>query len=154
MAETRTLHGSCVAVYGRGVLLLGAPGRGKSDLVLRLIDQPGYGLSGILRPSRLVADDQVVITRQGSALIASAPPALAGRLEVRGLGVVMVPTVDCAALALAVQLSRAADIERMPEFPGTPFQCLGLDLPLVQIDPSAASAPARIRAALDHLGRT
>jgi HPr kinase/phosphorylase len=153
MAETLTLHGSCVSIDGRGVLLLGMPGAGKSDLVLRLIDQPGCGLAGILRSSLLVADDQVVIARQDGRLIASAPGALSGKLEVRGLGIVAVNAAASAPLSLAVRLCPLNGIERLPAFPGTPFCCLGLELPLVLIDPSAASAPARVRAALDHLGR-
>jgi len=110
-------------------------------------------LSGSVRIAGLVADDQVVVTRAGSALFASAPHALAGKLEVRGLGIVAVDAVESAPLSLAVRLCPAKDIERMPEYPGTPFQCLGVDVPLVLIDPSTASAPARIRAALDFHGR-
>ncbi len=153
MAETLTLHGSCVSVGGRGVLILGAPGAGKSDLVLRLIDQPGYGLTGRLRAARLVADDQVVIERSGSSLIASAPAILAGLLEVRGLGIVTVGAMKAVPLVLAVELAPARGIERLPEESVAPFQCLGVSLPLVRADPGFASAPARIRAALDHLER-
>ena len=122
-------------------------------LVLRLIDQPGCGLSGEQRAARLVADDQVTIRRAGDGLAASAPTALAGLLEVRGLGIVTVSAVDSVPLALAVRLVPAKDVERLPEAGAVPFQCLGISLPLVLIDPSQASAPARIRAALDHLGR-
>ncbi len=70
------LHASCASRAGAGVLLLGAPGAGKSELVLRLL----------ARGFVLVADDQVVI----EAGAARPPPALAGLLEVRGLGIVRV----------------------------------------------------------------
>ena len=153
MADSLTLHGSCVSIDGRGVLILGEPGSGKSDLVLRLIDQPGFGVTRILRAAHLVADDQVVIRREADALIASAPSRLSGKLEVRGLGIVAVPAAEPVSLLLAVRLCPHQHIERLPEFPATPFHCLGMDLPLVLIDPSTASAPARIRAAIDHLGR-
>src|SRR4029079_8768067 len=53
-----TLHASCVALKDDGILILGAPGTGKSDLALRLIDEPGYGAGDELIRGRLVADDQ------------------------------------------------------------------------------------------------
>ena len=72
------LHGTCVSVGGVGVLILGEPGSGKSSLALRLIDEPGYGISGVLVRSKLVADDQVIVTREPDRLVASAPPTLRG----------------------------------------------------------------------------
>jgi HPr kinase/phosphorylase len=152
MTESVRLHGSCVDIGGQGVLILGGPGAGKSDLVLRLIDQPGAGLTGKLRAACLVADDQVAIHRDGDRLMASAPQALHGLLEVRGLGIVSVAAAGGVALVLAVRLVAAQDIERLPEEGRAPLRCLGVSLPLALVDPSQASAPARIRAALDHLG--
>jgi serine kinase of HPr protein (carbohydrate metabolism regulator) len=149
MPDTTMLHGTCLSVDGEGVLLLGPPGAGKSDLALRLVDQPGFGIDGILRNARLVADDQVVITRRGNDLQASAPAALKGKLEIRGLGIAPLPAGDDVTLRLAVHLERAADIERLPDLAGSRLDILGLELPLVQVDPFAASAPARVRAALD-----
>lgn len=129
------IHASCVSRDGAGVLLLGPSGCGKSDLVLRLLE------CGFV----LVADDRVDI----SDAIASAPEALAGLLEVRGLGILTLPHVKQSRLALAVALSSAG--ERLPE----PSRHATLDLPLVTIDPSAASAAARVGRALDcALGRT
>jgi HPr kinase/phosphorylase len=153
MADSTTLHGTCVSVDGEGVLLLGLPGAGKSDLALRLVDQPGLGIDGILRVARLVADDQVVITRRGGDLQASAPATLKGKLEIRGLGIAALPAEEDVTLRMAVRLERSADIERLPDLAGTRLDILGLGLPLVQIDPFAASAPARVRAALDLFRR-
>jgi HPr kinase/phosphorylase len=111
------------------VLLLGPPGAGKSDLLLRLLD---HGFS-------LIADDQVCL----DGLHASAPPAIAGLIEVRGLGIVRLP--HCSApLRLAVRLARG---ERLP----LPERLPDLDLPVVHIDPAAASAPLRVVLALDCL---
>ena len=122
------IHASCAAREGKGVLLLGPSGSGKSDLLLRLLD---HGFT-------LVADDRVDL-QDG---IASPPPALAGLLEVRGIGVVQWPHLPSAPVALAVDL-RAG--ERMPA-PGRhePSGC-----PLVRIDPAAASAVQRVALALD-----
>lgn len=151
MSEQAVVHGSCIALDGHGVLILGAPGTGKSDLVLRLLDHQGSGTSGRLRAASLVADDQVSIARVGDGLAASAPASLAGRLEVRGLGIVSVPAVSTARLGLAVRLTPAAEIERLPDLETSRFDLLGVTLPLILIDPEKASAPARIRAALDLL---
>ncbi len=149
MADSTILHGTCLSVDGEGVLLLGPPGAGKSDLALRLVDQPGLGIDGVLRHARLVADDQVVITRRSGGLQASAPAMLKGKLEIRGLGIAALPAEDDVALRLAVRLESSAGIERLPDLAGSRLDILGFGLPLVQIDPLAASAPARVRAALD-----
>lgn len=134
---------------GKGVLLQGPPGSGKSDLALRLIDQPGLGINGHLKPAQLVADDQVWVTLRGGRLIATAPEPLAAQFEIRGLGILAVPVAAEAELVLAVRLGSASAIERMPG--DAHLDILGLSLPLVLIDPASASAPARIRAALDWL---
>lgn len=128
------LHASCAAREGHGVLLLGPSGSGKSDLLLRLLDH-GFDL---------VADDRVDV--EGGT--ASPPPALAGLLEVRGLGLLRLPHRASAALRLAVALGRGA---RLPH----PARHPDLAIPLVQVDAAAASAPQRVGRALDcALGRT
>ena len=151
MPETTLVHGTCVAIGEAGVIILGPPGAGKSDLALRLIDQPGCGLSGVLRATRLVSDDQVAVTLEGGDLIASAPAAIAGLLEVRGLGIVQVPVVARVRLVLAVRLADALTIDRLPGADNGRFEVLGIGLPLALIDAAKASGPARVRAALDWL---
>lgn len=127
-------HASCVAIGDDGVLLLGASGAGKSDLALRLIDGG----------ARLVADDQVVIERCGDHLIARAPEGLRGLIEVRGVGILRVPPRARTRLVLAVELTWPMD-----RLPGrAQFLLLGVRLPLIMLDPFAASAPAALRLAL------
>lgn len=149
MPDTTLLHATCVALDELGVLILGPPGSGKSDLALRLIDQPGSGTSGRLRVAQLVSDDQVLISRSGDALLASAPREIHGKLEVRGLGIVTLPVRGTVQLVLAVRLDAVSSIERMPDREA--FEVLGIALPMVRIDPTQPSAPARLRAALDWL---
>jgi len=132
------IHGSCAAKAGAGVLLVGPPGSGKSDLVLRLRTH-GFDL---------VADDRVDISHG----IARPPAALAGLLEVRGLGIFRLPYAAEARLALVVDLAAMFPPEA-PRLP-MPERHAALDLPLVRIDAGSASAAERIALALDGaLGR-
>jgi HPr kinase/phosphorylase len=143
------LHGTCVSVNGEGILILGGPGAGKSDLALRLIDEPGFGISGGLQHSELVSDDQVIVARHEGKLVASAPSNISGKLEIRGLGIVALATQSSVPLSLVVKLQAQSTIERLPD--RSTFDILGLALPLVEIDAATASAPARLRAALNWL---
>ena len=153
MPEEALIHGTCLAIGTEGVLLVGQPGAGKSDLALRLIDQSGSGLSGQQRAAQLVADDQVVIRRAGDALIASAPPALRGKLEIRGLGIAELAVAAETRLRLAVRLTPTSEIERLPDLGAARMEMLGIALPLILLDPQNASAPARLRAALEQFVR-
>ncbi len=145
------IHGTCVAIAGAGVLILGPPGAGKSDMALRLIDGPGCGISGKAKVARLVADDQVMVRRLGHELFASPPATIAGKLEIRGQGIVELPHASEIALRLCVRLMPVAGIARMPEPAASRRVILGIVLPLVDIDPLAPSAAARVRAAVDAL---
>ena len=153
MHEEALIHATCLAIGAAGVLLVGKPGSGKSDLALRLIDQGGFGLTGILRAAQLVADDQVVVRKSAGVLTASAPPSLRGKLEIRGLGIAELSVVAEARLRLAVRLTPASEIERLPDLPSARMDILGIGLPLILLDPLNASAPARLRAALDQFIR-
>jgi len=130
-----THSGTCVAVDGRGVLLRGPSGAGKSDLALRLIDDG----------AELVADDRVTLVSSAGGLTASAPPALRGLLEVRGLGVFRLP------YRTSVQVSLVADLvddegERLPAPDQTTI--LGHAVPAIRLSAKASSAAARVRLAL------
>jgi HPr kinase/phosphorylase len=128
------IHGSCASRDGDGVLLIGPPGAGKSDLVLRLL----------ARGFDLVADDRVDIVDG----VARPVPELVGLLEVRGLGIVRLRYVATARLALVVELGNPA--ARLP----IPTLHDRLALPMTQLDASVASAPERVSLALDcALGR-
>jgi len=143
------LHGTCVSVSGEGVLILGEPGTGKSDLALRLIDEPGFGVSESLMRGKLISDDQVIIIRDEDRLIASAPANISGKLEIRGLDIVTLATQSSVHLSLVVKLQTYSAINRHPDH--ATFDILGVALPLVEIDGTTASAPARLRAALHWL---
>jgi len=133
------VHASTVAIDGRAVLITGPSGSGKSDLALRLIDR------GFI----LVGDDQTIVRRDGERLVASAPARIAGKLEVRGIGIIEMETASDVPVALLVELT--SEIERLPADIRT-STILGVSLPLVSIDAHAASAPAKVALALDRIG--
>jgi len=145
------VHATCISVGGKGILLLGDPGSGKSDLALRLIDTAGFGIGNDPLTAQLIADDQVRLIRVEDHLEAQAPEALAGLLEIRGVGIVRVAHLASTHVDLAVRLRSQGEIERMPDLAEQRHVVLGISIPLVEIDPAAASAPARIRAAVHHL---
>lgn len=139
------VHATAVAVGGRAVLIRGPSGCGKSDLALRcLACAPGPFLP---EPAALVADDQVEIARVGSTLRASAPHAIRGLIEVRGLGIVTVASVASAEVVLAADLVSPADVERLPE-PAQAARIQGIDVPVVRLAPFEASAPIKLLLAL------
>jgi HPr kinase/phosphorylase len=134
------VHASCAALDGEAVLLLAPPGGGKSDLLLRLM---GRGWI-------LVADDQVDLNPVEGQLQASPPAALAGRLEVFGLGLVEGMAWRAAPLRLAACLAPRGEIERLPA-PRT-WESQGHVLPLLALNGAAASAPDVLACALGALG--
>jgi serine kinase of HPr protein (carbohydrate metabolism regulator) len=137
--SSETIHASAVALDGRAVLISGPSGSGKSDLALRLIDR-GY---------TLVSDDQTIIQRDGERLIASAPPTIAGKLEIRGIGIVDMETASDVPIALYVELT--SEIMRLPD-DRRERPVLGINLPLVSVDAQTASASSKVSLALDQLG--
>src|SRR3954464_14834671 len=98
--SAETLHASAVASEGRGVLITGPSGSGKSDLALRLLDR-GFAL---------VSDDQTIAKRASDRLLAPGPSTLAGKLEVRGIGIVEMDRVEDVPVAFLVELT--SEIQR------------------------------------------
>lgn len=98
-----TIHASCVALGSRAVLISGASGAGKSALALQLM---AMGAS-------LVADDRTILTRRGDRLVASAPPAIHGLIEARGVGLLQAETVAQADVVLQVDLDQT-ETARLP----------------------------------------
>ena len=137
--SSEVVHASTVSIDGRAVLITGPSGSGKSDLALRLLD----------RGFTLVSDDQTLVRREDDRLIASAPLNIAGKLEIRGLGIVEMAHVGDMPVALLVELT--SDIARMPD-DSRERPILGVSVPLVSIDAMAASAPSKVAVALDRMG--
>lgn len=124
------LHGTTVAFDNAGALIVGPSGSGKSSLALQLL---AFGAA-------LVSDDQTSITRRGDVLFASAPPAIAGRIEARGVGLLAVDAVHAVPLRLVIDMD-TVEKDRLP--PLRHCRILGVRLALVhRVD--AAHFPAAI----------
>jgi HPr kinase/phosphorylase len=142
---SETHHGTAIALAANAVLIRGASGAGKSDLALRCLSLAPTAL--ITTPAMLVADDRVVLTRNGERLTAEAPATIRGKLEVRGLGIVTVPSLASAELVLVADLTAPERVERLPD-PAPETELMGVRLPLLHIAPFEAAAPVKLLLAL------
>jgi serine kinase of HPr protein (carbohydrate metabolism regulator) len=131
---SETVHATCVAIAGRGVLIGGRSGSGKSDLALRLID----------RGAQLVSDDYTDLCRTGGRLVARAPSRIAGRLEIRGIGLVEI------AAAAEAPVCLFADLDSLPERLPEPIvrRIAGEDVPVIALAALEPSAPLKLERAL------
>ena len=137
MTEQLTLHANCVAIGEWGILILGPSGSGKSDLSLRLID----------RGAVLVSDDYTLLNATSGQLRASSPSNIAGKMEVRGIGIVELRFEPYVRVALAVDLT--ARVDRMPDVSTRDF--IGVPIPVIAINPFEASAPIKLELALSRI---
>jgi len=141
-----TLHAGLIALrldgLWRGALIEGPSGAGKSDLALRALAE-GF---------RLVADDRVLAWTSGGLLYGRAPDPLGGLMESRGLGVLRQSALPLAEIVLVVRCEPTPEaVERHPD--GAAADRLGVSLPLRPLWPFDPAAPAKLRRAMEHLGR-
>ena len=132
---TDMVHGSAVAIGANGVLILGPSGSGKSDLALRLID----------RGAKLICDDILHVESSNGLPLLSYAPNIAGKIEVRGIGICPVDFVSSAALRLIVQLTQ--DVNRMPSEHQS-INIAGFSVPMFKLDPFQASSVLKVEWAL------
>jgi HPr kinase/phosphorylase len=140
MTTSQTIHASAVLVGARAVLIRGPSGSGKSRLALDLIEA---GRTGSLLFARLVADDRVHLETANGRLLARGPAALAGLIEVRGVGLMRVGHELSAVVGLVVDLG-AADAQRLPDAGGRKTDVDGIELPRLAVATGVQALPAAL----------
>jgi HPr kinase/phosphorylase len=133
-----TVHASAVLAGARAILIRGPAGAGKSRLALGLI---GAARCGLIPFARLVADDRLELEACHGRLLARPPPALAGLIEVRGLGIRRLAHEPVAVIGLVVDLA-SPDAERLPGEAGQEIEIDGIRLPHLDVAPGCDPMPA------------
>ena len=134
-AENLIIQASCVAIGGRALAIEGAPGAGKSSLALALID----------RGAQLIGDDAVTLNRMGDRIMASPPPNIEGKLELRGIGIIEMLVAQATPLSLILSLGQ--EYERLPKSLPT-RDILGLSCPVLPFAPGEIAPALRAEWAL------
>jgi HPr kinase/phosphorylase len=137
MNDSPTIHASAVLVGARAVLILGPSASGKSSLALDLLQAAD---AGRLAFARLVADDRAHLQAAGGRLLVRPAPALAGLLEVRGLGIRKIEAEPVAVVGWVVDLA-AADALRLPQPEATQATIAGVSLPRLAVASGQAPLP-------------
>ena len=137
-----SVHASAVLVGNRAVLIRGPSGSGKSHLAFDLILA---GRCGQIAPAMLIGDDRVHLGASAGQLIVRPAPALAGLIEIRGLGIRRCDYANEAAVGLVVDLE-AADAERLPKPEALLTQISGIELPRIPVGKGFAAIPLVIAA--------
>jgi serine kinase of HPr protein (carbohydrate metabolism regulator) len=132
-----TIHASAVLVGARAVLIRGPSGAGKSRLALELIQA---GETGLLRFARLVADDRIHVSAHGGRLVVRPAAALAGLIEVHGVGIRRLAHEEAAVVGLVVDLA-AADAVRLPPMAARETVISGVRVPRLAVAANAATLP-------------
>ncbi len=137
MTDTPTIHASAVLIGAKAVLIRGPSGAGKSRLAFALIDA---GLGGALPFTRLVADDRAHVEVCGGRLLVRPAAALAGLIEVHGLGIRRLAYEPVAVVGLVIDLA-APDAERHPAAGAGETVIAGVALPRLAAAPQAEALP-------------
>ena len=145
MNQLPSIHASAVLVGARAVLIQGAAGAGKSRLALALLQAAARGLIPF---ARLVADDRAHVEAAHGRLLVRPADALAGLIEVRGLGIRRVPYEQVAVVGVLVELG-AQDAERLPARGGTRAVMAGVELPRLAVSAEAEPLPVLLAYLLD-----
>ena len=134
-----TIHATTIGIEGAGIILRGPSGSGKSDFALRMIDD---GAS-------LIADDQTMLFVENNRLMAQSPPEIAGKMEIRGVGIVQMNAPSAVPVALVVELVDESEVPRVPTF--DPVELVGFSVPVMHLAPFELSATVKLKIALRNM---
>jgi HPr kinase/phosphorylase len=142
-AMSEIIHGCVVAIGEKGLLILGESGAGKSRLLVELMSDTSSP------KARLVADDRVCLSKHGDKLVARPHPLIAGKIEIRGLGIQDSPHLEAVVLQSVLRLLPAKPA-RMPEKEALTITYLGVVLPCIGL-PTQSFSALHFRAIWPHL---
>lgn len=128
----KQIHGTSICYKQKGLLFLGKSGNGKSDLALRLID----------KGANLIADDQTILTLKNNKIILTCPSEIKSKLEIRGIGIIKMPSIKEHQLDIVFQLKSFREIKRIPNENWR--MLLDQKIPYYEIDPFELSVNAKI----------
>jgi HPr kinase/phosphorylase len=136
---SETVHATAVLVGADGVLIRGESGTGKSALALALIE----------RGARLIADDRLTLAACHDRIVASAPQATLGMIELRGRGVITVAHERSGVIRLVADIVDEEGLERMPEEHQLSATIAGIELPRQPVPAAIERAVRLVEAALN-----
>lgn len=133
----QAIHATCIVIGTKAILLRGPSGVGKTSLAIELVQRAQH--LGIF--AAFISDDRVFLSEANGSLIAAAPTTIQGLAELRGYGIITVPKLKKAPVALLLDFEPRADIERMPDSNELICEICSVKIkrqPLPQEDSSAA----------------
>jgi HPr kinase/phosphorylase len=132
-----SIHASAVLVGERAILIRGPSGSGKSRLAFDLLMA---GRAGQIAAARLVGDDRVHVWQHGDGLMVRPASALAGLIEIRGLGIRRCDYAAEAHIGLVVDLD-AVDADRLPPPDSLQIRIEGILLPRIPVGRGFSALP-------------
>ena len=138
--EQKIIHASCVLIQKCGVLIVGPSGSGKSSFALRLI-----GLGG-----KLIADDRTILSLHKNGIFATCPKTIQGKIEARGVGILLLSSKKNARISLVIDMGSAAT-DRIPKT--DTYSLFGIHLPLIRVAPLDAFPEAVYYSIVGNLER-
>lgn len=136
------LHATSVDLQGKGILIFGKPGTGKSSLALQLID----------RGAILIADDQTILHYEKEKLVLKPPEKLRGMMEVRGVGLCSFPFNQQSCLTLCVEICEKEELGRLPESLFKEYY--EIRIPLLKLQKDDPLGPIKVELKLYHKDRS
>lgn len=138
----RTIHGTLLYLFNRGVLIIGESGTGKSRIARDMLTHmDNFGQCGLVRSTRLVADDIIEVETTSKGPVGTAPKALYGLLEISGMGIIDVHRIfgpsmvrRSSSIDIIVSLEGSPDaLADAPKTTETMDSLFGMDIPVIHL---------------------
>ena len=141
----QNMHATALVTGETGILVTGRSGSGKSALALDLL----RSAAAAGRFAALVADDQVLLQAAAGRVLALAPAATAGLVEIRGSAIMTVPHLSRAVMHVVISLDPSGDQQRLPDPQDRYDLGNGIMLPLLRFRPGGGGDPLALLEAFE-----